>query len=317
MALRKSGRRGAALVATLVAPCCTGNPIPSGDAGGRPCQPACGSGRTCDGRTGICVQALGEGEACAAADGLCAPPLGCGPVTATEVRCARECTAKDERQACGELPRECMARPAGSGGFCLTPVRAAGSDCDLAQLRLCVGTDLVCIARGLGDPAGRCFARCDPTQGPTCGDGGACADPWAPADPTRGICAEKSDGGCDYTDFRYCARGETCARGAGAPTGYCHLRCSPMVDPACAAEQQCVTPWPETPASGICVVPQPTGAACDPALDRHCGRSDLCVYVQATAASECARECTGNAGICDPLGKRCELLGDGWRSVCL
>ncbi len=310
-----------AACAALVFPgCFEPNPVGSGD-GGKSCEPACRSGQVCERATGTCMTALPEGSLCEGVDGgMCEPPLTCGKVTSQTSRCSMECTKKSEPEVCGG--RTCYARPGGSGAFCVTPIDETSADqsCDEAKLVFCVGTLRVCIAATAVDTAGRCFKMCSPSA-PDCPTGQSCADPWAPADPTRGLCVTPPpDATCDYALFKYCALGETCARGVGAQTGYCHKRCDPTLPSSqwgCATGQQCVGPWKETPTSGICVIPQATGGKCDAALNLYCGVGDLCVFIQSKGSSECAIECTGDPAKCTGTGKSCQPAGDGTRSVCV
>ena len=207
----------------------------------------------------------------------------------------------------------CYARPEGDGGFCVTPVQA-GQACDVAQLVMCAGADLICVARFPTGTAGQCFVSCNPSNA-LCDDGQPCVDPWAPTLPDLGICTNPLDGGaCDYAAYEFCPRGETCAGNAGTYTGFCHVRCSPSTPGSCATTQSCVTPWPSTPNQGICVTPQTQGEPCNPSRDQWCANGLLCVYVQANG-TVCAVDCTGNPGACSGTGKTCKPLGNG-ESAC-
>ncbi len=282
---------------------------------GIPCSPPCSGSETCDPSSGNCVPALLEGELCPGADGgLCQPPLVCGPVTSQEQRCSVDCTMKTAGTVCAST-QACYARPQGGGGFCLTPATDAGDACDTSLLTLCVGTNLVCVSKTASSTAGECFQVCDPAID-ACGGGQTCADPWAPSDPTDGICVTPDpDGGCDYAQFEFCPRGDTCAIGPSSSSGHCHLRCTPGTVGACASTEECIAPWPSAPDQGICVTPQPTGGKCDVSADLWCGTGDICVFIQGEGTA-CAVDCTDNPGACSGSGKTCQPLGDG-RSACV
>jgi hypothetical protein len=278
------------------------------------CQPVCGDSQICNTSSGVCVLALPAGALCPGPDGgICTPPLVCGAVTQEENRCSIECTTESAADVCSG-GQSCFARPAEEGGFCVTPV-GPGDVCDTSHLVMCDGTDLICVAQTQAGPAGECFVTCQPSAD-NCTAGQTCADPWAPGDPTLGICATpEADNTCDYTLFHFCPRGDTCARTGGSTSGYCHPRCSPSTVGGCPSGDECLTPWADTPDQGICVSPQPLGGQCDGHSDLWCGENAICVYIQG-AGTECALDCTGDATVCDATGQQCKALGNG-ESACI